>query len=57
VRYLTALWDQISANPDEVPVSAGHLQFAEERLRRYRENRAIVRPAFEVIDRLALKST
>ena len=44
VRYLQALWDQISANPDEVPVPESHLQLAEERLRRYRENPAIVTP-------------
>ena len=57
MRYLQALWDQISANPDEVPVPESHLQLAEERLRRYRENPATAKPAFEVIDRLALKST
>ena len=51
VRYLQALWDQISANPDEVPVPESHLQLAEERLR-YRENPATAKPAFEVIDRL-----
>jgi hypothetical protein len=56
VRYLQALWDQISANPDEVPVPESHLQLAEERLRRYRENPATARPAFEVIDRLTRKS-
>ena len=57
MRYLQALWDQISANPDEVPVPESHLQLAEERLRRYRENPATAKPAFEVIDRLTLKST
>ena len=57
VRYLQALWDQISANPDELPVPESHLQLAEERLRRYRENPATATPAFAVIDRLALKST
>jgi len=56
VRYLQALWDRISANPDEVPVPESHLQLAEERLRRYRENPSTARPAFEVIDRLARKS-
>ncbi len=56
VRYLQALWDQISANPGEVPVPESHLQLAEERLRRYRENPATVRPAFEVIYRLTRKS-
>ena len=38
VRYLQALWDQISTNPDEAPVPESHLQLAEERLRRYRQN-------------------
>jgi len=56
VRYLQALWDQISANPDEVPVPESHLQLAEERLRRYHENPATAKPAFEVIDRLTRKS-
>ena len=57
VRYLQALWDQISANPDEVPVPESLLQLAEERLQRYRENPSTATPAFAVIDRLALKST
>ena len=57
VRYLQALWDQISANPDEVPVPESHLQLAEERLRRYRENPSTATPAIDLIDRLALKST
>jgi hypothetical protein len=35
VRYLQALWDQISENPDEIPVPESHLRLAEERLRRY----------------------
>jgi hypothetical protein len=56
VRYLQALWDQISANPDEVPVPESHLQLAEERLRRYREDPSTAKPAFDVIDRLARKS-
>ena len=56
VRYLQALWDQISAQPEEVPVPESHLQLAEERLRRYRQNPSSSQPAFEVIDRLARKS-
>ena len=56
VRYLQALWDQISSNPDEVPVPDSHLQLAEERLRRYRENPSTAKPAFDVIDRLTRKS-
>ena len=31
VRYLQALWDQISENPDEIPVPESHLKLAEER--------------------------
>ena len=53
VRYLQALWDQISEHPDEIPVPESHLQLAEERLRRYRENPSSAQPAFEVIDRLS----
>ena len=56
VRYLQALWDQISEKPEEIPVPESHLQLAEERLRRYRQNPSSSQPAFEVIDRLARKS-
>ena len=56
VRYLQALWDQISEQPDEIPVPESHLQLAEERLGRHRENPSSARPAFEVIDRLSQKS-
>jgi len=53
VRYLQALWDQISEHPDEIPVPESHLRLAEERLRRYRENPSLAQPAFDVIDRLS----
>ena len=56
VRYLQTLWDQISAQPDEIPVPESHLRLAEERLRSYRDNPSASRPALEVIDRLAKKS-
>jgi putative addiction module component (TIGR02574 family) len=56
VRYLQALWDQISSNPEEVPVPESHLQLAEARLRRYREDPSTAKPAFDVLDRLARKS-
>jgi len=56
VRYLQALWDQISEHPDEVPVPESQLKLAEERLQRYRENPSTARPAFEVIDHLIEKS-
>jgi len=53
VRYLQALWDQISQQPDEIPVPESHLRLAEERLKRYRENPSSSQPAFDVIDRLS----
>ena len=56
LRYLQALWNQISEQADDIPVPERHLQLAEERLRRYRENPASARPAFDVIDRLTQKS-
>jgi hypothetical protein len=56
VRYLQALWDQISQHPDEVPVPESHLQLAEERLRRHRDNPSAAKPAFEVIERLTRRS-
>ena len=52
VRYLQALWDQISEHPEEIPIPESHLQLAENRLRRYRENPSTAQPAFDVIDRL-----
>jgi hypothetical protein len=33
VRYLQALWDQISQDPGTLPVSESHLRLAEERLK------------------------
>ena len=53
VRYLQALWDQISEHPDEIPVPESHLKLAERRLQRYREHPASSQPAFDVIDRLS----
>jgi len=53
VRYLQALWDQISADPGALPVPENHLRLAEERLKRYREDPSRGRDAFEVLDRLA----
>ncbi len=49
VRYLQALWDQISERPEEIPVPESHLQLAEERLRRYRQNPSSAQPSFELI--------
>jgi hypothetical protein len=56
VHYLQTLWDQISEQPNDIPVPESHLQLAEERLQRYRENPSSARPAFDVIDRLTQKS-
>ncbi len=53
VRYLQALWDQISQDPGALPVPESHLRLAEERLKRYRENPSRAHSAFEVLDRLA----
>ena len=53
VKYLQSLWDQISEQPDQIPVLESHLQLAEERLKRYRQNPSSARPAFEIIDRLS----
>jgi len=55
LRYVQALWDQISEQPEEIPVPESHLQLVEERLRRYRQNPASAQPAFEVIDRILQK--
>jgi len=51
VRYVQALWDQITEQEDEIPVPESHLRLAEARLRRYRE-RPSSHPAFDVLDRL-----
>lgn len=56
VRYLQALWDQISEHPHDIPVPESHLLLAEDRLRHYRENPSSAVPAFDVLDRLARKS-
>jgi hypothetical protein len=53
VRYLQALWDQISEDPDTLPVPESHLRLAEERLKRYRQDPTGAHSAFEVLDRLA----
>ena len=53
LRYLQALWDQISADPGALPVPESHLRLAEERLRRYREDPSGAHSAFEVLNRLA----
>ncbi len=52
VRYLQALWDQISEDPGALPVPERHLRLAKERLKRYREGPSNGHSAFEVLDRL-----
>ena len=52
VRYLMALWDQISEQPDEIAVPESHLKLAQARLQRYRQNSAST-PAFDILDRLS----
>jgi hypothetical protein len=53
VRYLLALWDQISDAPGEIPVPESHLELAEARLRDYRNDPSSAHSAYEVLDRLA----
>jgi len=38
VRYLQALWDQISEDPGALLVAESHLRLAEERLKHYRDD-------------------
>ena len=56
VRYLQDLWDQISEDPDDLPVPESHLRLVEARLRRHRENPSELHSAFQVLDELANKS-
>ena len=51
--YLQALWAQIAASPGELPVPESHLELAEARLKRYRDEPSSARSAFEVLDRLS----
>ncbi|HEV2829027.1 MAG TPA: addiction module protein [Pyrinomonadaceae bacterium] len=55
LRYVQSLWDQISEQPEEIPVPESHPQLVKERLRRYRQNPASAQPAFEVVDRILQK--
>ena len=56
IRYLQALWDRISENPDDIPVLESHLKLAEQRLADYRRNPKKARPAYQVLDRLRKKT-
>ena len=55
VRYLEALWDNIADGRGELPVSESHLELAEARLMRYRNDPSTARSAFEILDRLTKK--
>ncbi len=52
VRYLQALWDQISEDPGALPVQESHWRLAEDRLRWYREDPARAHSALDVLDQL-----
>ena len=56
VRYLQELWDQIADSPGDIPIPESHLELAEARLRRYREDPSNARSAFDVLDRLTKKA-
>ena len=56
VRYLQALWDQIAESPLELPVPDSHLELAEARLNRFREDPSRAHSAFEILDRLSKRS-
>jgi hypothetical protein len=53
IRYLQSLWDQIAERPGELPVPESHLDLAEERLKRSREDPTAAKSAFDVLDRLS----
>jgi hypothetical protein len=55
VRYLEALWDRISEQPEEIPVPPSHLDLAMERLAEHQRDPTRARSAFEVLDRLSLQ--
>jgi hypothetical protein len=57
VRYLQALWDQISEDPGALPVPESHMRLAEKRLKRYRKDPSRSHSAFAVLDRLAETSS
>jgi putative addiction module component (TIGR02574 family) len=55
VRCLQALWDHIADSPGELPAPESHLESAEARLMRYRNDPSTARSAFEILDRLTKK--
>jgi hypothetical protein len=52
VRYLQALWDHISQNPNSLPFPESHLRLAENRLKLYRKDPSRSHSAFEVLGML-----
>ena len=56
VRYLQALWDRITENPNELPVPETHLEIAEQRLAQYRRNPDRAGSAYDALDRLGKKT-
>jgi putative addiction module component (TIGR02574 family) len=56
IRYLQALWDRISENPSDIPIPEAHLEVAEQRLADYRRQPDLARSAYEVINRLDIKT-
>ena len=56
VEYLQALWDEISQNPEEIPVPESHLRIAEARLVRFQQDPSSAHPALEILDYLKAKS-
>jgi putative addiction module component (TIGR02574 family) len=56
VRYLQALWDEISESSGDIPIPKTHLKLAEARLARYKQDPSSAHPAFEILDRLKEKS-
>jgi len=52
IRYLQALWDQVASSPGDLAATESHLELAEARLKRYREDPSKAHSAFEILDRL-----
>ncbi len=52
VRYLQALWDQLSEDPEDVPVLDSQLDLIDERIAEHRRDPQPMRPAHELLDEL-----
>ncbi len=55
IQYVQMLWNKIVRNPDAVEVPEDHQKILRDRLAEYRSNPQRVKPACEVLDRLANK--